>query len=117
MSIYNYSRRRTLPVRVGRITIGGDAPIAIQSMTNTDTNDTDACVAQIKTIADAGADLVRLTTQGVREASNLENTTKGFPCRPTCISTPKLRSKPPSMPTRCASIPATSSTRHARSGN
>ena len=70
MSIYNYNRRRTLPVRVGRITIGGDAPIAIQSMTNTDTNDTDACVAQIKTIADAGADLVRLTTQGVREASN-----------------------------------------------
>ena len=78
MSIYNYSRRRTLPVRVGRITIGGDAPIAIQSMTNTDTNDTDACVAQIKTIADAGADLVRLTTQGVREASNLENIKKGF---------------------------------------
>ena len=78
MSIYNYSRRRTLPVRVGRITIGGDAPIAIQSMTNTDTNDTDACVAQIKTIADAGADLVRRTTQGVREASNLENIKKGF---------------------------------------
>lgn len=78
MSIYNYSRRRTLPVRVGRITIGGDAPIAIQSMTNTDTNDTDACVAQIKTIADAGADLVRLTTQGVREASNLENIKKGL---------------------------------------
>lgn len=78
MSIYNYNRRRTLPVRVGRITIGGDAPIAIQSMTNTDTNDTDACVAQIKTIADAGADLVRLTTQGVREASNLENIKKGL---------------------------------------
>mgnify|MGYP000794323088 FL=1 len=69
MSIYNYTRRRASAVKVGGVTVGGDAPVAIQSMTNTDTNDTAACVAQINAIADAGADIVRLTTQGVRELS------------------------------------------------
>lgn len=71
MSIYNYERRRSSAVKVGEITVGGSAPIAIQSMTNTNTNDTAACVAQINAIADAGADIVRLTTQGVREAANM----------------------------------------------
>lgn len=71
MSIYNYSRRRATAVKVGDVTIGGDAPIAIQSMTNTNTNDTAACVEQINAIAEAGADIVRLTTQGVREAANM----------------------------------------------
>lgn len=71
MSIYNYTRRRASAVKVGGVTVGGDAPVAIQSMTNTDTNDTAACVAQINAIADAGADIVRLTTQGVREAANM----------------------------------------------
>lgn len=73
MSIYNYERRKSRPVKVGNIIIGGDSPVALQSMTNTDTNDTQACVTQIERIADAGADLVRLTTQGVREAANLKN--------------------------------------------
>lgn len=73
MSIYNYSRRCTSEVKVGKVTVGGNAPIAIQSMTNTNTNDTAACVTQINAIADAGADIVRLTTQGVREAANMRN--------------------------------------------
>lgn len=71
MSIYNYERRRTTPVRIKNVTIGGEAPIALQSMTNTDTNDTEASARQTAAIAAAGADIVRLTTQGVREASNL----------------------------------------------
>lgn len=71
MSLYNYSRRATRPVRIGNITIGGDNPIAIQSMTNTVTLDTEASAQQAKRIADAGADIVRLTTQGVREADNM----------------------------------------------
>lgn len=64
-------RRRTCAVRVGASGIGGDNPIRIQSMTNTPTLDTEACVSQIKSIADAGADFVRLTAQGVSHAKNL----------------------------------------------
>lgn len=66
-------RRKSHAVTVGNIQIGGDNPVRVQSMTNTVTMDTDACVAQILTIAQAGGELVRLTTQGVREAENMEN--------------------------------------------
>ena len=53
--------------------IGGDAPIRIQSMTTTNTNNTEACVEQAERIIKAGGELVRLTTQGRREAENLKN--------------------------------------------
>ena len=66
-------RRTTTVVRVGNTAIGGDNPIRIQSMATTDTNDTEACVAQAKRIIDAGGELVRFTTQGVREAENMKN--------------------------------------------
>ena len=65
--------RQTSPTHVGNIVIGGGAPIRVQSMTTTDTNDTAACVAQAKRIIDAGGELVRLTTQGRREAENMAN--------------------------------------------
>lgn len=68
---FNYRRRATWPVKVGNVTIGGDNPVRLQSMTSTSTMDTDGSVAQIKRIADAGAEIVRLTAQGVREAENL----------------------------------------------
>jgi (E)-4-hydroxy-3-methylbut-2-enyl-diphosphate synthase len=58
---------------VGNIAIGGDNPIRIQSMATTDTNDTEASVAQAKRIIDAGGELVRFTTQGTREAENMKN--------------------------------------------
>jgi len=58
---------------VGPIAIGGDNPIRIQSMATTDTNDTEGSVAQAKRIIDAGGELVRFTTQGVREAENMKN--------------------------------------------
>ena len=64
-------RRRTHAVRVGNTAIGGDNPIRVQSMTNTPTLDTEASVRQCLEIAGAGADLVRLTAQGVLHASNL----------------------------------------------
>ena len=54
-------RRKSVPVRVGKVTIGGTAPIAVQSMTNTDTADVDATVAQVATLARAGSELVRMT--------------------------------------------------------
>ena len=66
-------RRLTTPAHVGPIVIGGDNPIRIQSMTTTNTNDTAACVAQAKRIIEAGGELVRLTTQGTREAENMRN--------------------------------------------
>ncbi len=55
------TRRKTIPVTVGKIVVGGGAPIAVQSMTNTDTADIPATVRQIRELADAGAELVRLT--------------------------------------------------------
>ena len=66
-------RRETTATHVGNITIGGGAPIRVQSMTTTNTNDTAASVAQAKRIIEAGGELVRLTTQGRREAENMAN--------------------------------------------
>ena len=68
-----YIRRQSSVCNVAQVAIGGENPIRIQSMTNTNTNDTDGSVAQIKRIVDAGADIVRLTAQGTREALNLAN--------------------------------------------
>ena len=73
MDIFNYSRRETSEVNIGATPMGGSNPIRIQSMTNTFTQDTDACVAQVKRIVDAGGEYVRLTTQGIKEAENLKN--------------------------------------------
>jgi len=67
------TRRISSVAHVGRIAIGGDNPIRIQSMATTDTNDTDGSVAQAKRIIDAGGELVRFTTQGIREAENMKN--------------------------------------------
>lgn len=66
------NRRQTTTTHVGNITIGSEAPIRVQSMTTTNTNDTEACVAQAKRIISAGGELVRLTTQGRREAENMQ---------------------------------------------
>ena len=67
------TRRISSVCRVGNIAIGGDNPIRIQSMATTDTNDTEASVAQAKRIIDAGGEIVRFTTQGTREAENMRN--------------------------------------------
>ena len=66
-------RRKTTTTKVGNVLIGSDYPIRIQSMATTDTNDTEASVAQAKRIIDAGGELVRFTTQGTREAENMKN--------------------------------------------
>lgn len=71
--LFNYHRRPTSVVHIGAIDMGGDNPIRIQSMTTTNTNDTMACVEQAERIIQAGGELVRLTTQGSREAENLKN--------------------------------------------
>ena len=66
---------------MGNIGIGGDNPIRIQSMTTTNTNDTEACVAQAMRIVEAGGELVRLTTQGTREAENMRNISEALKAR------------------------------------
>lgn len=71
MNTIQYHRRATTPARVGNISIGGKSPVIVQSMTNVDTNDIAACVAQCESLAKAGAQLVRLTAQGTREAKAL----------------------------------------------
>jgi len=66
MDYFNYSRRESSAVNIGGTPLGDKNPIRIQSMTNTSTQDTEACVAQAKRIVDAGGEYVRLTTQGIK---------------------------------------------------
>ncbi len=70
-ALYHYARRQSSVTQIGSTPLGGLHPIRVQSMTNTATLDTDACVAQARRIIDAGGAYVRLTAQGVREAENL----------------------------------------------
>lgn len=71
MDLFNYQRHATSTVHVGQLTLGGNAPVRVQSMTNTPTADTEACVRQAERIVAAGGEIVRLTTQGLREARNM----------------------------------------------
>ena len=65
---YNEIRRSTRSVKVGGITVGGNAPVAIQSMTNTDTADVEATLAQIRALRMAGCDIVRATVPDMAAA-------------------------------------------------
>ena len=69
----SYQRRRTTDVNVGGVMIGSHYPIRVQSMANTSTMDTEGSVAQAKRIIDAGGEIVRFTTQGQREALNIQH--------------------------------------------
>lgn len=71
-------RRKTSSVKVGNIIISSEQPVVVQSMLNTPTLDTEACVAQAIRIIEAGGQLVRITAQGVREAENLKNIREGL---------------------------------------
>ena len=74
----NYKRRLSSECHVKDVIIGGNNPICVQSMTNTNTNDIEGSVAQIERIVDAGADIVRLTAQGTREAMSLKEIEAGI---------------------------------------
>ena len=73
IDLFNMQRRNASVTTVGSVTMGGNNPVRVQSMTTTDTNDTEASAAQAERIIQAGGELVRLTTQGKREAENLRN--------------------------------------------
>ncbi len=68
---YNDVRRKTREVKVGNIAIGGDNPIAIQSMTNTDTHDREATLRQILKLEKAGCDIVRITVPDIEAADTV----------------------------------------------
>ncbi len=77
----SYQRRYSTVTHIGKTPLGGNNPIRVQSMTTTDTNDTQACIEQAQRIIDAGGEYVRLTTQGSREAENLKNIVAGLRAR------------------------------------
>ena len=79
---YNDYRRKTNPIRVGNITVGGTAPISVQSMTNTDTHDIEATYRQTVALRDAGCDIVRITApdiEAVATFSELKRREVGVP--------------------------------------
>ena len=72
-SLTEYSRRKTIPVKVGDVYIGGDNPIVVQSMTTVDTMDTLGSVEQCIRMIESGCQLIRITAPSIKEAENLRN--------------------------------------------
>ncbi len=70
-SLTEYSRRKTIPVKVGDVMIGGDNPIVVQSMTTVDTMDTEGSVEQAIRMIESGSQLIRITAPSIKEAENL----------------------------------------------
>lgn len=75
-SFTHYKRRQTIEVHIGDLPLGGDNPIRVQSMTTTDTMDTQATVEQCVRLIEAGCEYIRITAPSVKEAENLANIKK-----------------------------------------
>lgn len=75
----NIERRKSRKIMVGRVPVGGDAPISVQTMTNTDSSDVKATLAQIIAAADAGADIVRVSTPDEASTRALREITRESP--------------------------------------
>ncbi|MBQ4212225.1 MAG: flavodoxin-dependent (E)-4-hydroxy-3-methylbut-2-enyl-diphosphate synthase, partial [Selenomonas sp.] len=71
-----FERKQTRQIHIGKVAIGGGAPISVQSMCNTKTTDTVATVAQIKALQNAGCDIVRVAVPDMEAAKNLGNIIK-----------------------------------------
>lgn len=76
--LFNYQRRLTRAVPVGKIAIGGDNPVRVQSMLTCDTMDTEACLRQTLDLVAVGCEIVRITAPTVKDARNLEFIKKGL---------------------------------------
>ena len=74
-----FTRRKTIQLNLGKVKIGGDAPISVQSMTNTKTHDADATLAQIKKLAEAGCDIIRCAVPDMPAAEGLKKICKKSP--------------------------------------
>ena len=68
---FNYSRRPSDSIKIGSLSLGGIHPVRVQTMANTDTNDIENSVAQCLRVVEAGAEILRFTTQGIREAESI----------------------------------------------
>lgn len=77
-SIYQYVRRQSREVAIGDVKLGGNNPIRVQSMTNTPTQDTNATVAQLLRMYEAGCEYARITTPTMADAENLVNIKKAL---------------------------------------
>src|ERR1700745_1293719 len=73
-----YRRRKKREVRVGKVGIGGNNPIRVQSMITCDTMDTEMSIQQTVELADVGCEIVRITAPTVKDSRNLENIVKGL---------------------------------------
>ena len=71
-SLTSYSRRKTIPVKIGNVIVGGDNPVVVQSMTTVDTMDTEGSIEQSIRMIEAGCELVRITAPSIKEAENLQ---------------------------------------------
>ncbi len=79
-----YQRHRTVPVQVGDITVGGDAPVVVQSMTNTDTADALSTAKQVQALAAAGSEVVRITVDtenAARQVGRIRGLLDAMGCR------------------------------------
>src|ERR1700736_5549280 len=76
-----YRHRRTREVRVGKVGIGGNNPIRVQSMITCDTMDTEASIQQTIELANVGCEIVRITAPTAKDSRNLENIVKGLRAR------------------------------------
>ncbi|MCE9519897.1 MAG: (E)-4-hydroxy-3-methylbut-2-enyl-diphosphate synthase [Verrucomicrobia bacterium] len=76
--LYHYARRETREVMIGKVGVGGNNPIRVQSMLTSDTRDTDECVKQTLELVAAGCEIVRLTAQTRLIAENLEHIKAGL---------------------------------------
>jgi (E)-4-hydroxy-3-methylbut-2-enyl-diphosphate synthase len=83
----NRPRRISRPVTVGDVQIGGGAPISVQSMTVSKTHDVEACLAEIRTLAEAGADIVRVAVPRPEDAAALPDIVQGSPVPIVATST------------------------------
>ncbi|WP_114751320.1 (E)-4-hydroxy-3-methylbut-2-enyl-diphosphate synthase [Pleomorphovibrio marinus] len=77
-SLTAYSRRKTIPVKIGNVWVGGDNPIVVQSMTTVDTMDTEGSIAQSIRMIEGGCQLVRITAPSIKEAENLRLIKEGL---------------------------------------
>jgi len=77
-SLTTYSRRKTIPVQIGDVIIGGDNPIVVQSMTTVDTMDTQGSIEQSIRMIESGCQLVRITAPSIKEAENLRHIKEGL---------------------------------------
>src|ERR1700742_2843992 len=72
------ARHQSVPVQVGNVTVGGGAPVVVQSMTNTDTADVDATVRQVAALARAGSEIVRITVDRAEAAAAVPHIRDGL---------------------------------------